>query len=96
MTRYAQTLGVPESAIIRDADGINTEATIRNTIALVGRPRILAVSHFYHLPRIKMTFQRYGVDVYTVPSETSMLRGMPFNLAREDAAFWAYYLRRLG
>jgi vancomycin permeability regulator SanA len=96
MTRYAQTLGVPESAIIRDAAGVNTEATVRNTIALVGRPRILAVSHFYHLPRIKMTFQRYGVDVCTVPSETSMLRGMPFNLAREDVAFWAYYLRRLG
>ena len=66
---------------------------MRNTVEM-NRGRILAVSHFYHLPRIKMTFQRYGRDVYTVPSETTMYALMPYQLAREDAAFWAYYLRR--
>ena len=40
--------------ILRDARGINTEATVRNTLALRPR-RVLAVSHFYHLPRIKMS-----------------------------------------
>ena len=94
MARYARSLGVPESAITRDPNGINTESTVRNTVAMVGKPRILAVSHFYHLPRIKMTFQRYGVNVFTVPSENTLVRGMPFNLMREDIAFWAYYLRR--
>jgi vancomycin permeability regulator SanA len=94
MARYAKSLGVPESAILRDPEGINTEASVRNTVALAGNERILAVSHFYHLPRIKMTFQRYGVNVFTVPSETSVLRRMPINLVREDLAFWAYYLRR--
>lgn len=94
MARYARSLGIPEEAILRDPHGVNTESTVRNTIALAGTPRILAVSHFYHLPRIKMTFQRYGVNVFTVPSETSHLRGMAFNLLREDLAFWAYYLRR--
>jgi len=58
--------------------------------------RILAVSHFYHLPRIKMTFQRYGAEVLTVPCGTSVSSDMPFNLIREDLAFWAYYLRRWG
>jgi hypothetical protein len=42
-----------------------------------------------------MTFQRYGADVWTVPCNTSVLAEMPFNLLREDAAFWVYYLRRL-
>jgi vancomycin permeability regulator SanA len=96
MARLAVTLGVPSPAILRDSHGINTEATVRNTAALLhGRPlQVLMVSHFYHLPRIKMTCQRYGIDAYTVPAETSAPRGMAINLAREDLAFWAYYLRR--
>ncbi|HET7434848.1 MAG TPA: YdcF family protein [Thermoanaerobaculia bacterium] len=93
MRRFANTLGVPNAAIVLDPHGVNTESTVRNT-AQRG-VRILAVSHFYHLPRIKMTYARYGVDVWTVPATTSSWRGMIFNLVREDAAFWAYYLRRL-
>jgi uncharacterized SAM-binding protein YcdF (DUF218 family) len=93
MRRYAMKRGVPASAIVEDDAGINTESTVRNTVRL-SRGRILAVSHFYHLPRIKMTFQRYGSDVFTVPSETTMYGLMPYQLAREDAAFWTYYLRR--
>jgi uncharacterized SAM-binding protein YcdF (DUF218 family) len=93
MRRYAMKHGVPASAIVEDPAGINTESTVRNTVQM-SRGRILAVSHFYHLPRIKMTFQRYGSDVFTVPSETTMYALMPYQLAREDAAFWTYYLRR--
>ena len=93
MRYYAMKRGVPASAIVEDPAGVNTEATVRNTVEM-SRGRILAVSHFYHLPRIKMTFQRYGSEVYTVPSETTMYALMPYQLAREDAAFWTYYLRR--
>lgn len=93
MRDYAMHHGVPAGAIVEDAEGVNTEATVRNTVE-ARHGRILAVSHFYHLPRIKMTFQRYGSEVYTVPSETTMYALMPYQLAREDAAFWTYYLRR--
>jgi uncharacterized SAM-binding protein YcdF (DUF218 family) len=97
MRRLARTLGVPDEAIQLDPHGINTESTVRNTMSLLSvKPwRILAVSHFYHLPRIKMTFQRYGAEVLTVPCDTSVPGQMPFNIVREDVAFWAYYLRRL-
>ena len=97
MRRFAHALGVPDNAILLDPHGVNTEATVRNTMLLLeNQPsRVLTVSHFYHLPRIKMTFQRYGADVWTVPCNTSVLAQMPFNLLREDAAFWVYYLRRL-
>lgn len=93
MRRAAIAWGVPASAIGVDANGVNTEATVRNT-AHAGA-RILAVSHFYHLPRIKMTYQRYGVDVCTVPARTSPTTSVAYNVARESVAFWAYYLRRL-
>jgi uncharacterized SAM-binding protein YcdF (DUF218 family) len=93
MRRYALAHGVPASAIVLDADGINTEATVRNTAK--SGARILAVSHFYHLPRIKMTYQRYGAEAYTVPAHVTSFQPMAYNVARESIAFWAYYLRRL-
>ncbi|HEY0140133.1 MAG TPA: YdcF family protein [Thermoanaerobaculia bacterium] len=96
MRRYAMSRGVPDAAILKDSKGLNTEATVVNTLALSNARRILVVSDFYHLPRIKMAFQRHGVDVYTVPAKPSTLAPMPYNLARESVAFWAYYLRRLG
>jgi uncharacterized SAM-binding protein YcdF (DUF218 family) len=58
--------------------------------------RVLAVSHFYHLPRVKLSYQRAGREVYTVPAkETYLLRQMPYNMAREVAALWVYYLQPL-
>ena len=53
-------------------------------------------SEFYHLPRIKLAYQRAGWDVFTVPAKESyLLRQMPYNMAREVAAMWVYYLRPL-
>jgi len=56
----------------------------------------MTVSHFYHLPRVKMTYQRFGLIVYTVPAdEAYTLTKMPFLVAREVIALWSYYLRPL-
>ena len=90
MRALAQQLGVPASAIIEDRAGLNTEATVRNTRALMNGP-VLMVSHFYHLPRIKITCERYGIEAYTVPSQNTVPLSMAFNIARESAAFWWYY-----
>ena len=50
----------------------------------------------YHLPRIKLAYQRDGWEVFTVPAKESyLLRQMPYNMAREVAAMWVYYLRPL-
>lgn len=94
MRRFAMSLGVPASAIVDDPAGVNTEATARNTMRMVRASRILAVSHFYHLPRVKMTYQRYGANVFTVPSRDTAGWWL-WNLGRETAAFWRYYLRRV-
>jgi len=99
MRRMALQLGVQADDIWLDAAGWNTQATVRNTEAVFSRwqaSRILVVSHFYHLPRIKLAYQRDGWDVYTVPAKESyLLRQMPYNMAREVAALWVYYLRPL-
>lgn len=93
MRRLAMRMGVPESAILLDPDGLNTDATVRNTRTFAGGGRVLAVSHFYHLPRIKLAYQRAGIEAFTVPCETTTWSHLPYNVPRESVAFWAYYLR---
>lgn len=99
MRRLALEAGVPAQAILVDREGLNTFATVRNSIPMLeakGSRRVLAVSHFYHLPRIKLAYQRQGWEVYTVPArETRLLLKMPYFILREIAALWAYYLRPL-
>jgi uncharacterized SAM-binding protein YcdF (DUF218 family) len=91
--------GVPPDAVVLDPAGFNTEATIANTMEILrsrGLHDVLAVSHAYHLPRVKMCFARHGQEVYTVPAkETYFLSFMPYYMAREVAAVWSYYLRPL-
>ena len=102
MRRLARQLGVPDDAILLDRAGLNTRATVRNAESLLraarpSRPvRVLAVSHGYHLPRVKMCFRRHGWEVYTVPAkERYTLRKMPLLVAREVVASWAYYFAPL-
>jgi len=96
MRRWALTRGIPPQAILTDRYGLDTRDTVRNTVALFRRrhlQRVLAVSHFYHLPRIKLTYQRAGWDVYTVPAESPQTpQGLPYLTAREIVALWVYYL----
>ncbi len=97
MRNYALSHGVRAEDIFIDNQGVNTEATVRNTAPLFQQwhaKRVLAVSHFYHLPRVKLAYQRAGVEVCTVPARQGRLLGqIPFNMAREVAAFWDYYLK---
>jgi vancomycin permeability regulator SanA len=99
MKRLALKLGVRPEDVLQDDAGLNTQATVKNTQPLFRQlhaRRILVVSHAYHLPRIKLDYQREGVEVFTVPAKESyFLRQMPYNMAREVAAFWVYYLRSL-
>jgi vancomycin permeability regulator SanA len=95
MRGYALKHGVAAADIFIDNEGVNTEATVRDTTPLFRQwhsRRVLAVSHFYHLPRVKLAYQRAGVEVWTVPARQGRVMGqIPFNMAREVAAFWDYY-----
>ncbi len=99
MRRLAMQMKVPADAILLDEQGLNTDATVENTARMFQEEemvRVLAVSHFYHLPRVKLRYQREGVEVYTVPAvETYTLTQMPYLVLREVAALWVYYLRPL-
>lgn len=97
MRDYAIAQGVPPQAIVLDPKGLNTAATVAQSVDLFEKHGIrhaLAVSHFYHLPRIKLAYERAGLTVYTVPAEQRRtLVRLPQYMLREVAAWWAYYGR---
>ena len=97
MRDLAMSQGVPDDAILLDPQGVNTRATVDNTTTLfadIGVRRVLAVSHAFHLPRVKMSYQRAGLNVFTVPAhEHYFLSQMPYLMLREVGAFWMYYFR---
>lgn len=96
MRRYAMRLGVPDGAIVLDREGLSTQHTVANTADDLRGRRVITVSNFYHLPRIKLAYQRAGVDVLTVPADdTRVMTQLPYNMMREVAALWVYYLRPL-
>lgn len=97
MRRHLVTRGVPVGAIDTDRNGWNTAATVRNTAPLLRGQRVLAVSEFYHLPRIKLAYAAAGQEVYTVPAEAShwLRRWALGSIGREIPAFWAYYARAI-
>ncbi len=99
MRDMAVKAGILREDVIVDSSGVNTEATVRNSIPFfAAKPpsRVLAVSQFYHLPRIKLAYQRAGRDVFTVPAGTSTaIKETPRLVLREVPAFWVYYLRAI-
>lgn len=97
MRDRAIELGVPAEAILLDNGGIDTDHTVDNTTIMLeeaGCARVLVVSQFYHLPRVKMAYRAVGWQVYTVPARKSIPVGKtPLLVAREVPAFWVYWAR---
>jgi vancomycin permeability regulator SanA len=95
MRSLAISYGVPASAIAVDRTGVNTEATVRDTLPLVRAAggSTAVVSDFFHLPRVKLAYQAAGYDVLTVPSHARRIPQTTGLVIREIPAFWVYYLR---
>ena len=91
MKRLALEAGVPAEAIEEDPAGLNTASTVAN----LKYRRVVVVSHYYHLARIKLVAGRSGVECYTAPCRMSRrLAKEPYFIFRECAALGAYYLLR--
>jgi vancomycin permeability regulator SanA len=100
MADVAVADGVPREAILVDESGVTTEATVRNSLAVLAAagapepPMVIAVSQAYHLPRVQLAYSEAGIDVLTVPApEAQPIVELPLFIAREVPAFWSYLLR---
>lgn len=86
MAAHAVAKGVPEAVVSYRADCVNTERAAALSAVELGHSgeRALVVSHYYHLPRIRLLYAREGATVRTVPAvmERRLLRE-PYYLVRE-------------
>lgn len=89
MRSYLLQRGVPAHRIIQDAHGFNTEATARNAAAAMqqrGFRTALAVSQYFHVPRLSVLLQRAGVDVVGTAHAKYFEARDAYSLAREVVA----------
>lgn len=97
MYNYAIKEGVKKAQLIVDNKSNNTDMSVLNTAQIAkekGLGTLLAVSHNYHLPRIKMAYRAAGLNVFTVPALSTVPEMKDFQLSlREIPAFWVYYFR---
>ena len=97
MRQIALEQGVPLDVIVLDEYGFNTAASAMNTAALCrdhNWTSVIGVTHFYHTPRLKLALRREGISATTHSARRRgmILRKLPFFLARESIAWWAYTL----
>jgi vancomycin permeability regulator SanA len=99
MRRLALEAGVPDEDILLDESGEDSWATIigaRRLAAEHGWKRLLLVSHYYHLPRLRLAADRAGLSARTVPCrQTRRLAKEPYGIARECLALGYYYFFHL-
>jgi uncharacterized SAM-binding protein YcdF (DUF218 family) len=92
MRARAIAAGVPAEAIVVDEAGVDTLSTVRNTRALMderGLRDAIVVTHYFHIPRAKLLFDREAIRSFTVPARMSRrLAKEPWFVAREVPGYY--------
>ncbi len=103
LRRAALAEGVAEADLLTPAAPVALSGDSRASLAEATKfledqklSRVLIVARFFEVPRIKLSFQRAGLDSHSVPIRedvrTAQLRPV---LVRESAALWMCYLQPL-
>jgi vancomycin permeability regulator SanA len=91
MHDYLIAKGIPDSVIVVDNKGNNTELTVKNTLALQQKMNfksVIVVSQYFHLTRTKMLFRKYGfANVSSVSPNYFEWRDI-YSLVREFFGFY--------
>jgi len=97
MAEYLVTRKVPVDDILLDEKGNNTRLTVKHSIAIMKKhdmKRVIVVSQFYHILRIRLCFASHGVkSVYSAHAGIWELRDV-YSTLREYFAYY-YYLATL-
>ncbi len=96
MKAYLVSQGVPADRILQDPQGFTTAATARNAASALrarGYTKVIAVSQFFHVPRLRWLLASQGLDVVgSVHARYFELRDL-YSLFREVAAMSLLLLR---
>lgn len=96
MRDYLARQGVPADRIIQDGHGVDTAATAANAARAMqqrGFRTALAVSQYFHVPRLRLLLQREGVDVIGSAHARYFEARDIYSLAREVVAMGAVLAR---
>lgn len=97
MADYLVERGIPREAILVDSQGNNTYLTAVNTARLAEENDLhsfVLISHFYHLPRARLTFRRLGMEPVSIAhAERFVARDFYYGLMREVVAYPVYFVR---
>lgn len=100
MRAYLTARGFPDSAISSDRGGFDTYETARNAADFVRERNlssVVIVSDYYHLPRAKLAFARFGIPkVSAAPTQVQPALRDAYNILREFVAFYYYLVRDYG
>lgn len=94
MARYLRSRGVSADAIIEDNQGWTTDATARNTAALMrkhGWKTAMVATQYFHVPRFQLALERAGITVSGhVHAPYFEWRDL-YSIPRETAGYAVYY-----
>jgi len=96
MKRYLVKAGVPPDHILQDSRGFNTEATAHNAAQMLhkrGFNTVLAVSQFFHVPRLRHLLAAQGLEVVGNEHARYFEARDIYSTFREVAAMSVLYLR---
>jgi len=97
MADYLSKNGVPAQSIIRDSEGVTTEASAINTAAILKKKTlksVIVVSQYFHISRSKLALRKAGVeDVYSAHAHIFELRDF-YSIPRELAGYVSYWWRK--
>lgn len=94
MKEYLVKKGIPDSLMIVDNKGNNTEATVENTKIICkerGFKSVIVVSQWFHITRTKYMFRKSGLAVKGAAPNYFEWRDF-YAVTREFFAFYAYLL----
>ncbi|MNE62266.1 hypothetical protein D3C80_1575360 [compost metagenome] len=96
MKEYLVSKNVPDSLIIVDNYGVNTEVSAINTKHLLDKLKekqeVTVISQFYHLHRSRMLFKKLGLEYVCLASPDYFEFKDFYSLFRE---FFAFYLEMI-
>lgn len=95
MKKYLVHAGVPDSLVIADNAGNNTEATARNAAAFVTSKNIRSVtiiSQYFHLVRCRLLFRKAGIADCCIASPSYFEWRDIYSMTREFAGYYVALL----
>lgn len=96
MKKYLVDAGVPDSLVLVDNTGNNTEATAKNTAALIAAKNIRSVtiiSQYFHLVRCRLLFEKAGITDCCIASPSYFEWRDAFSITREFAGYYVALLK---